>query len=380
MTEPAHNADSPNRTATDAAPTASPSTDTPAAQPLPHSKHSSKKPQPIVSLEQFIEHAYSKKGKRFSLRKQDAIAIAEAPLPPDTFSDRLRMLGREDRLLSVPKEMLLAVLPRKGNAKAFRRILDMVTAALHAHPVSADVLSEHDESQTPTDIVSALLLRAGAVDLKSLDAHDDHKPLTSAQVLTLRNNLVMTLALWASATFGISQQSLVREMFECVWKRDASRETTDAHKWRRLIDAKAPVAAGVIASAFVRDADEQRRLYQEAQRREQRESARAQDLEAELAALNDRMVTVQRTIATLEQDIVANRAQADSRESHLRDEFERLRTRLLRRLTRELELLDEGILALRRDPPKVRVMEDHADRAASGLREEIKALTSEAIS
>lgn len=380
MIEPTHDTSPPDRAATGDSPAAPPSPATGAAQPSPQSKRSSKKPQPITSLEQFIEHAYSKKGKRLSLRKQDAIAIADAPPPPDTFPDRLRTLAREDRLLGVPKEMLLAALPRRTNAKAFRRVLESVYSTLKEHPASADVLSEYGESQITADNLPTLLLRAGAMDLKSIDVHEGRKPLTSAQVLTLRNNLLMTFALWASSAFGISQQVLIRELFECVWKREASREASSTQSWRRLVDAKNPVAAGVIASAFVLDADEQRRLAQDALRREERATSRAEQLDKEIAALNERLVATRRTIEQLEQEVDATRASAEARESHLRDEFERLRTRVLRRLTRELELLDEGLLALRRDPPKVRVMEDHADRATGGLREEIKALASETIS
>lgn len=64
--------------------------------------------------------------------------------------------------------------------------------------------------------------------------------------------------------------------------------------------------------------------------------------------------------------------------THLRDDFERLRTRVLRRLSRELDLLDEGMGAIRREPPRLHVMLDHGERATSGLREEIKNLEREA--
>ena len=59
---------------------------------------------------------------------------------------------------------------------------------------------------------------------------------------------------------------------------------------------------------------------------------------------------------------------------HLSDDLEHLRSRLLRRLKAEVGLLDEGLHALRRDPPKIRVMEDHAERALEGLKKEIKEL------
>jgi hypothetical protein len=62
---------------------------------------------------------------------------------------------------------------------------------------------------------------------------------------------------------------------------------------------------------------------------------------------------------------------------HMGDDKEQLRSRLLRRLKTETNLLEEGLHALRRDPPKIHVMDDHAERALEGLYKEIKELESE---
>ena len=70
------------------------------------------------------------------------------------------------------------------------------------------------------------------------------------------------------------------------------------------------------------------------------------------------------------------------RESHthtrlnLLDEIEKMRTRLIRRLKSEIGLLMDGLHALRRDPPKVHVMDDHAERAIDALKQELKHLNS----
>jgi hypothetical protein len=44
-------------------------------------------------------------------------------------------------------------------------------------------------------------------------------------------------------------------------------------------------------------------------------------------------------------------------------------------LREEKDLLEEGLHALRKDPPRVHVMQDHAERAIEGLQNEINRLT-----
>jgi DNA repair exonuclease SbcCD ATPase subunit len=60
--------------------------------------------------------------------------------------------------------------------------------------------------------------------------------------------------------------------------------------------------------------------------------------------------------------------------AHKQDAYEKLRSRMSRRLKEEVELLDTGLGALRREPPKVHVMKDHAERAIDGLKKELENL------
>lgn len=64
--------------------------------------------------------------------------------------------------------------------------------------------------------------------------------------------------------------------------------------------------------------------------------------------------------------------------SHMRDAIERRRTRTLRVLLAQVDLLSEGLLAIKRNPPKVHVMIDHAERALDALRAEIEQLKEDA--
>ena len=61
------------------------------------------------------------------------------------------------------------------------------------------------------------------------------------------------------------------------------------------------------------------------------------------------------------------------------EDYEKLRGQMIRRLKTEIELLDEGLHALRLDEPKIHVMDDHAERAIGGLKKELERLKRDLI-
>ena len=99
-------------------------------------------------------------------------------------------------------------------------------------------------------------------------------------------------------------------------------------------------------------------------------SARADELQGEVATANETLATVraeQKRQSQLHADEIV----------HLKDAFERLRTGALRTMRKEVGLLEEGLHAARLTPPKLHVMVDHAERAIGGLQQEVKRLETE---
>ena len=72
-----------------------------------------------------------------------------------------------------------------------------------------------------------------------------------------------------------------------------------------------------------------------------------------------------------DEQLQRERLEEEDQKAYLRSDYEELRGRVLHRLRQEVTLLDEGLHALRKQPPKVHVMEDHAERAIDGLKKEI---------
>ena len=93
-------------------------------------------------------------------------------------------------------------------------------------------------------------------------------------------------------------------------------------------------------------------------------------MEQQIADLEHRLRETTGQCAELREEIdEAGQAHAAT-DARWRDNYETLKGRTLNRLIEESSLLEEGLHALKREPPKVRVMIDHAERAIEGLKRE----------
>lgn len=330
------------------------------------------------NLQSFVTLAYARKGKRIGMKKKVAVAIAQSPPPDDAFWARIQDLARNDVLLAVPKQMLLAAIPNKGTSRAWSQVLEVCLAALRVHPASSELVPTLLSAIGASDKVDELLDQATAFRFGAVSRPGSTKPLSGSHAALLRTNVTGTVALWMVAVCGVASHTVLRSLHERVWSTESRRASAMIDTWRRVLDVREPSALGLACDAFVSEADHARRDANAARASEAAALKRAADLEATIAQLKAQLDQEKSTIEDLRRTSTQAARDAEAALSHAKDDYERLRTRVLRRLTREVELLDEGMLAIKRDPPKLHVMTDHGDRALSGLREEIKALQREA--
>lgn len=67
-----------------------------------------------------------------------------------------------------------------------------------------------------------------------------------------------------------------------------------------------------------------------------------------------------------------------NKQQHLIADYEKMRGSAIRCIEEQLELLRVGLVALRRDPPKPHVIDDHASRVIDALAVELQRLGLEA--
>lgn len=141
--------------------------------------------------------------------------------------------------------------------------------------------------------------------------------------------------------------------------------------------AQALLELGATAS-FIRNSRVYIDLAAAAREAEERARLRVELTQASLDEANRLLESEKLRTTALEEQLQRERLEYEDQKAYLRSDYEELRGRVLHRLRQEVTLLDEGLHALRKQPPKVHVMEDHAERAIDGLKKEIARIKGEA--
>lgn len=98
------------------------------------------------------------------------------------------------------------------------------------------------------------------------------------------------------------------------------------------------------------------------------------DLQDAALIRDNRVHDLELLIATLEGKMETLAKEGSIKEKNARDDFERWRTRLVRTLKDATDLLNNGLVAIRRHPPHIDVIDDHVQRVFDSLTSHIKAL------
>ena len=330
------------------------------------------------TLDAFIRYAYARKGQRLALRPAEEKALCHQPRLDLGARDQLLEIAKDDLTLSVPRRLLLVFRPIVGYPTLNGTVRDFVRDVLLRHPAfgSPELRAAIKGQPEAPDAPRALELLAGS-DFVEIAGRCVDKKLTPSQTEELRRNALYTLAAWFVETRGVSVEKLVQHLYPAVWEPAARDADSDTARLEAITELQELAGVGVVVSVFRKQADLQVQSAIAARREQERLQSRVESLTTEVGGLREQLGERDRRIAELEQTNASETREHEHTLAHLRDRLEQLRTRVLRRLKGEVELLTEGLHALRREPPKTHVMDDHAERALDGLRREIQELERE---
>ena len=205
--------------------------------------------------------------------------------------------------------------------------------------------------------------------------------LSRADLEVLHRNASYLVAVWLREMRGRSLHDVAEMLFQGVWKKAAASIEDDTDKLRAITDVSELAPVAIACAVFQQQAEEQtKRAHQSAaethQLRQERDGllAEKESLSAELSALKalrekERSETQER-LAKLE-------SSQDVKVTHLRDDNQQVRHRLVKRLVSDVEQLEIGLSALRNPNPRVEVMIQRAERVVDALRAEIAKLREE---
>ena len=333
---------------------------------------------PIGTFAELIQTTYGTKTGVKTLQKAGTKALLSAPTLNESERGELLELARTDKTLENTKQLMLLSVrseaPKIANAlREFAREV-LKRHALFQQPAMAGLLA-NPQSMSMDTAVGTLI----ATDVKLLTEHSEN-PLPKNQVDRCRTNAVRCLLLLLWATQGTSVERIQRCLQKYVWGPKARRYRSEKQKLEALVTSRDPSTASVTFTLLEDRLLEQEQRAQTAARAEEHAQTRNRQLEQKVTQLEDKLRHTTGECEHLRQDLHESREAHTTKEAHWRHEYETLKGQTLRRLNEDSALLEEGLHALQREPPKVDVMIDHAERAIDGLKRAAERIRREALS
>ncbi len=328
----------------------------------------------LDNIGQLFRAVYTGAFKRSTLKRAELSAMRTGSELDESEREEILNLALSDRILDRTRKLMLLGISL-DTLTVGNQIREFAGEVLRRHPAfrmksMTDALANLPEGTTEDRAVRIL----ASQDYTSLAWPEGIEPTKKKESEQCKANAVYCLLLWFWATRGTSVDRIQRYMQENLWKSVTRRYNTEAEKLHVLASVRDPAAASVTSALLEQRALKENQRAEAAQRAEERAVTRMQELNKQLADLDAKLEASKAEVGRLGKKIMEEcQAHADDR-AHLKNDYEQLRGRVLRRLKDELSLLDEGLHALRREPPKVHVMVDHAERAVDGLKREMERL------
>jgi hypothetical protein len=255
------------------------------------------------------------------------------------------------------------------------QVREFIRDVLRRHPVFlaeslAGVLENLPGAASEENAVRALI----STQFTALQWPEGFAPLKKKEPEQCQVNALCCLLLWFLDTRGATIEQIRYYLQSSLWAPIASKHMTDLRKLRVLMTSRDPAGIAVACSLLEKQVLEKTQQAVAARTAEERATMHARHLKEELAGVRAELVESIAQGERLIEEFNSARTAHDNERAHMHSDYEELRGRVLRRLREELTLLDEGLHALQRDPPKVHVMLDHAERAIDGLKREMDRL------
>jgi hypothetical protein len=336
----------------------------------------------VRSIEGLLRYAYGRAG-RFSIPPAVRDAISQEDAWTVDFRAQIQELAAHDPTLKTPVRILAAVDRAHGSLRFRRQCLSAVALALLAHPGLRAVTGLDSALVDLTYGDPPALLRDVEGELRSGDSKlvgPDGKPLKDADRKELAANAVLALALYFAIQRDWSDTTLARELETVLWAEEySSARGGKRDSTRALLVEGVPGALGTVAQAWragieaaLERASSAERIRAYADNEREIAVGLQREAEAESERWRSRLAESEAAIARLNDAIALERQARHVQSSHAVDDYESLRTRVLRSLDRQIALLEDGLHALRNG--STAVTEEYLERVIEALAKQAGSL------
>lgn len=329
-------------------------------------KRSSKKVPQIDSFEGFLRSIYEESRLLTELTETEVNKI-ENNSGGTCIDPELLTKAKDDLTLERTKQLLLLGLPLR---KYSEQILRFVREILRVHPAFANVLDQLEEESALDTYANELALgELNRQNFGLLKWPAESSPFRKSQSGKCKTNALWCFLLFVWLKGDTTPTVLFRRLSRYIWAPQKGKDKHNSKDAILILQSKDPAVPILIHEWIERDSllDSTSIELRNAKQRAERAETGLAEAKKQIESLEKEKVDFQNQIESLEKRFSDHKAISV-------DGYESLRGRVLGKLRTELTLLDEGLRALKKEPPKVHVMIDHAERAIDGLKREISKL------
>lgn len=340
----------------------------------------------LSSVEDLVRFAYQQGGKRLSLPGAVVRRIsADAQLGDDAAEPLFALVDEfvdTDQILAVPPRVLAFAAAAKPAIHLRRRLENAMATALRRHPMF-DVRRLRDVLDSSPEDFDLVLdgLREAVERMTPERLGVDAESLKQSQRNKLYVNATLSLTLLLALRDGWPVDRVADVLYRRLW-RDSIDLVDRLAAIGAMADVRDGAALAVLGRVFDRQRRDAERLAHDAQSEAERAFQRAMTADAEVVErdakirlLEQRSDDLVREIDALRESLTAaERSRVHDRSHHV-DDYEALRTRVVRMLDKQVELLSDGLHALRDGATEV--TEEFTDRAIAALNRELAQLRGE---
>ncbi|MEH0820480.1 MULTISPECIES: hypothetical protein [unclassified Micromonospora] len=333
-----------------------------------------------ANLRELIEHAYRDPGRPVRLSRNMLSALVVTSGADALGSQWLSDLARKDPFLRVPPRLLAGAATLTPNDPVRQALIELTHRVLAIHPIYHYYVANPtgtDPDQPP--FVSSAKVSDAAKKVTPDSLHVAPSAYRDAQRGLLRDNAVISFALlwvlqghWTSAQF-------IAEMTSAVWSRPATEAVSSADIAVALVTAGEKHALNPLVGHFLVEHQKLTAQLNQAKDETSAERQRADRSESDNLALREaiasersRSESLAEQVTALTSDIETERTNRFVDKSHMVDDYEVLRTQVIRRLGSQVQLLSDGLHALRSGSTPV--AEEFVDRALTAIQQEVARL------
>ena len=346
-------------------------------EPQPPESDEVAKKGEIRSLHDLIDDAYAQAGKKVQLKAAEVETLDSDLIDIGIVEQHVKTLARSDRHLAVPVRLLAALDRSSASIRLRKKINRLATFAL------TEVLPELREPDGQPLLVPSERLDTFLDDLETLVSNATLGELgfsdgDAADRAAVLDNACTVLVLVAASEHNWPAHQTIRTLDRRVWRRQLARSKKRPDVGQ-LAESRSPETLALVGDSYTAEIEQVQRAVDRAARDQAQAEAETQAARDEVTTVQYQVSTLESTVEKLRSELNATIAERDqARESarvtgsHAVDDFEQLRTRIVRMLRDRLRMLDDALHALQNE--RYQVTEEFVERVIEELRREYESM------